>query len=116
VSSVERYANDPIETDHGQLKHPLWPMRSLRTDRTAQVGIAGHAFVQYLRRGHYELDSTPSGPRLATAFTKRLELAAANLLRRTHIPFDVGPTYATRVQALAATRARELEVEGSNLR
>jgi hypothetical protein len=30
-------------------------MRGLQTDRTAQVVIAGHAFVQNLRRGHYEL-------------------------------------------------------------
>jgi hypothetical protein len=25
------------------------------TDRTAQVVIAGHAFIQNVRRGHYEL-------------------------------------------------------------
>ena len=30
-------------------------MRGLRTDETAQVIIAGHAFVQNLRRAHYEL-------------------------------------------------------------
>jgi len=30
-------------------------MRGLQTDRTAKVVIAGHAFVQNLRRGHYEL-------------------------------------------------------------
>jgi hypothetical protein len=30
-------------------------MRGLRTDRTAQVIIAGHSFIQNLRRGHYEL-------------------------------------------------------------
>jgi transposase-like protein len=72
---VERYANNPIEADHGQLKHRLKPMRGLRTDRTAQVIIAGHAFVQNLRRGHYELghDVAP-GSRVAAAFT---ELAQA---------------------------------------
>ena len=52
---VERYANNPIEADHSQLKHRLRAMRGLRTDRTAQVIIAGHAVVQNLRRGHYEL-------------------------------------------------------------
>jgi transposase-like protein len=41
---VEPYANNPIEADHSQLKHRLRPMRGLRTDRTAQVIIAGHAF------------------------------------------------------------------------
>jgi transposase-like protein len=43
---VERYENNPIETDHGQLKRRLRPMRGFQTDRTAQVVIAGHAFVQ----------------------------------------------------------------------
>jgi len=40
---VEQYANNPVEADHGQLKHRLRPMRGLRTDQTAQVIIAGHA-------------------------------------------------------------------------
>ena len=59
---VEQYANNPIEADHGQLKRRLRPMRGLQTDRTAQVVIAGHAFVQDLRRGHYELgvDARPA--------------------------------------------------------
>jgi len=50
-------------------------MRGPRTDRTAQTIIAGHAFVQNLRRGHYELglDATPA-LRVAAAFT---ELVAA---------------------------------------
>ena len=30
-------------------------MRGLQTDRTAGVIIRGHAFMQNLRRGHYEL-------------------------------------------------------------
>ena len=50
---VERYANNPIDADHGRLKHRLRPMRSLRTDRTAAVVTAGHAFVQNPRRGDY---------------------------------------------------------------
>jgi hypothetical protein len=37
----------------GTLK--LRPMRGLKTDRTARVVIAGHAFMQNVRRGHYEL-------------------------------------------------------------
>jgi transposase-like protein len=72
---VEQYANNPIEADHGQLKRQLRPMRRLQTDRTGQVVIAGLAFVQNLRRGHYELgvDAFPA-LRIATAFT---ELAQA---------------------------------------
>jgi transposase, IS6 family len=71
---VEQYANNPIEADHGQLKHRLRPMRGLRTDRTAQVVIAGHAFLQNLRRGHYELgvDARPA-LRIAAAFTELAE-------------------------------------------
>jgi transposase-like protein len=72
---VEQYANNPIEADHGQLKRRLRLMRGLQTDRTAQVVIAGHAFLQNLRRGHYELGiEARSALRVAAAFT---ELAQA---------------------------------------
>jgi transposase-like protein len=72
---VERYANNPIQADDSQLKHRLRPMRGLRTNNTAQVIIAGHAFLQNLRRGHYELAiDAPPALRVATAFT---ELAQA---------------------------------------
>ncbi|MFI5896982.1 IS6 family transposase [Actinoplanes sp. NPDC051513] len=72
---VEQYANNPIEADHGQLKRRLRPMRGLQTDRTAQVVIAGHAFLQNLRRGHYELAvGVRRALRVAAAFT---ELAQA---------------------------------------
>jgi transposase-like protein len=72
---VEQYANNPIEADHGQRKRRLRPMRGLQTDRTAQVVIAGHAFLQNLRRGHYELGiEARSALRVAAAFT---ELAQA---------------------------------------
>lgn len=72
---VERYANNPIEADHSRLKHRLGSMRGLRTDKTAQVIIAGHAFMQNLRRGHYELAiDAPPTLRVAAAFT---ELAQA---------------------------------------
>jgi hypothetical protein len=45
-------------------------MRGLRTDKTAQIIITGHALVQNLRRGHYELtaDIRPA-QRVAAAFT-----------------------------------------------
>ena len=55
VHDTEQYANNRIENDHGRLKARLRPMRGLRTDRTASVVIRGHAFIQNLRRGHYEL-------------------------------------------------------------
>ena len=42
----------------------------MRDDLTAQVVIAGHAFVWILRRGHYELgiDANPA-LRIQAAFT-----------------------------------------------
>jgi transposase, IS6 family len=49
------YANNRVEADHGRLKARLRPMRGLKRDRTASVVIRGHAFIQNLRRGHYEL-------------------------------------------------------------
>jgi transposase, IS6 family len=50
-------------------------MRGLRTDHTARVIIVGPAFMQNLRRGHYELATeTPRPLRAAAAFA---ELAQA---------------------------------------
>jgi len=72
---VERYVNNAVEADHGRLKHRLRAMRGLRTDRTAQTVIAGHAFVQNVRRGHYELGvDVPPALRVVVAFS---ELARA---------------------------------------
>ena len=70
-----QYANNRVENDHGRLKARLRPMRGLQTDRTASVIIRGQAFVQNLRRGHYELgvDALP-GLAVAAAFD---ELARA---------------------------------------
>jgi transposase-like protein len=68
---VERYANNPIESDHGRLKHRLRAMRGVGSDRTVQVITTGHAFVQNLRRGHYELGlDAPPGLRIAAAFSE----------------------------------------------
>jgi transposase-like protein len=52
---TEQYANNRVECDHGRLKARLRPMRGLKQDHSTRVIIAGHAFVQNLRRGHYEL-------------------------------------------------------------
>jgi IS6 family transposase len=52
---TEQYANNRIEADHGRLKARLRPMRGLKQDRSARIIIAGHAFVQNVRRGQYEL-------------------------------------------------------------
>jgi transposase-like protein len=52
---TDRYANNRVECAHGRLKARLRPMRGRKQDRSARVIIAGHAFIQNLRRGHYEL-------------------------------------------------------------
>lgn len=73
---TEQYPNNPSEADHGRLTSRLRAMRGLTQLRSAQVISTGHAFVQCLRRGHYELgvDVDPRH-RLAAAFT---ELALAS--------------------------------------
>jgi transposase-like protein len=66
---TDRYANNRIEADHGRLKARLRPMRGLRQDGSVSVIIAGHAFVQNVRRGYYEVAvEEPAGRRLAVAF------------------------------------------------
>jgi IS6 family transposase len=65
--------NNVIEADHGRLKARLRPMRSLKRLRSARVISAGHAFVQNLRRGHYELGlDIDRRQRLAAIFTELL--------------------------------------------
>ena len=64
--NTAQYANNRVECDHGRLKARLRPMRGLKTARTAQVVIAGHALMQNIRRGHYEL-GVKAVPRLRAA-------------------------------------------------
>jgi transposase-like protein len=72
---TDRYANNAVECDHGRLKARLRPMRAFKQDRSARVICAGHAFVQNVRRGHYELSADePANRRVAVAFD---ELARA---------------------------------------
>jgi transposase-like protein len=71
-----RDANNRVECDHGRLKARLWPVPGLKTDRTASAVIRGHAFIQNLRRGHYELGvDAPNGHlRIAAAFHELAEV------------------------------------------
>jgi len=69
LHTVERYANNPIEADHGRLKARLRPMRGLKRHRSARILAAGHAFAQNLHRGHHELSTdVPARHRLREAF------------------------------------------------
>jgi transposase, IS6 family len=69
LHDTTQYANNRVEADHGRMKARLRPMRGLKRDRNASVVMRGHAFVQNLRRGHYELgvEARP-GLNLAAAF------------------------------------------------
>jgi transposase-like protein len=68
---VGQYANNAIEADHGRLKARLRPMRGLkRTASTRRISL-GHALVQNLRRGHYELGvELPANRRVSAAFAE----------------------------------------------
>ena len=69
LHDTEQYANNTIEADHGRLKARLRPMRGLKTFQSARVLAAGHAFVQNIRRGHYEIAiDGPPQRRLLEAF------------------------------------------------
>ena len=72
---TEQYANNSVEADHSRLKARLWPMRGLKRLRSARLISTGHASLQNLRRGHYEL-GVDADPRhqLSAAFA---ELALA---------------------------------------
>jgi IS6 family transposase len=61
LHTVEQYASNPVEADHGRLKARLRPMRGLKRHRSARVLAAGHAFVQNLRRGHYDISADAPG-------------------------------------------------------
>ena len=71
---TEQYGNNPVEADHGRLKARLRPMRGLKQFHSARVISAGYAFVQNVRRGHYELGSDTDPKNRLTAFA---ELAIA---------------------------------------
>jgi transposase-like protein len=68
---IEQYANNRVEADHAQFKHWLRPTRGIKTLTDLRILATGHAFVQNLRRGHYEIAADePTGRRLAVVFTK----------------------------------------------
>jgi transposase, IS6 family len=69
--NTAQYANNRVECDHGRLRSQLRSMRGLRRDHTARVIMRGHALMQNIRRGHYELgtDARPHR-RIETAFTE----------------------------------------------
>jgi transposase-like protein len=68
---TEQYANNRVEADHARFKARLRPMRGLKTIRSLRTIAAGHAFVQNLRRGHYDLTTgVPAHDQVRLAFTE----------------------------------------------
>jgi transposase-like protein len=66
---VEQYAN-VVEADHGRLKARLRPMRGLKCLASARALATGHAIVQNLRRGHYDITADlPVHDRIRVALT-----------------------------------------------
>jgi transposase, IS6 family len=68
---LAHYSNNAVEADHGRLKARLRPMRGLKTALSLRTIAAGHAFVQNLHRGHYELAvDVLAHDRVRAAFTE----------------------------------------------
>jgi transposase-like protein len=69
--NTARHAHNRIKADHGRLKARLRPMRGLKRDDSARVIVRGHALMQNLRRGHYELGvDARTHRRVVHAFTE----------------------------------------------
>ena len=105
LHDTTQYANSRIECDHGRLKSRLRPMRGLRTDRTASTVIRGIAFVQNLRRGHYELGVEARHVRLRVAAASMNSPTRSDRTTRPHrcaAPLDP-PTQQRPVARVGAT-------------
>jgi IS6 family transposase len=61
LHTVEQYADNPIETDHGRLKAPAPADAGPEMTQAARILATGHAFVQNLRRGHYDIATDVPG-------------------------------------------------------
>jgi transposase-like protein len=57
IHTRRRYANNPVECDHGRFKARWRPMRGMKRAAAVSVVARGHAFIQNLRRGHYRLSA-----------------------------------------------------------
>jgi hypothetical protein len=100
-----------------QLKQRLRPMRGLRTDRTTQVVIAGHAFLQNLRRGHYELARrrpARAADRRCVHRTRSGDLGGAHAGLR--LPTDLSTQHSRRGQPeplVDGTEGKVIEADGT---
>jgi len=77
VATARRPSHDgairhtPVEADHGRIKARLRPMRGLKRQHSARTPTVSHAFVQNLRRGHYDIATEHlANERLAATFSE----------------------------------------------
>jgi hypothetical protein len=59
-----KHASNSVEGGNGRLKASLLRMRGVKSAETAAVVVAGHPFIQKIRRGFYDADqdlTPPSG-------------------------------------------------------
>jgi transposase, IS6 family len=66
---TSKYLNNGMERDHGHLKQRFYPMRGFKQATSADTFSRGHALIQNLRNGFYDLTvMVPRVLRLATAW------------------------------------------------
>jgi hypothetical protein len=95
---IERYANNGSKPTTPELKRLLRPMRGIKTMTGLRVIATGHAFVQNLRRGHYEIATDePAGRRLA--------LCSPNWPRRSDLKPEQPAAWQTLLSAIATDPA-----------
>src|ERR1700730_2775355 len=81
-STTEQYASKRLEADPARLKSRLRPMRGLKRDHSARVIMRGHALMQNIRRGHYELAvETRPCRRVAGAFSELAGTICTDIVR-----------------------------------
>ena len=69
IITAEGPKSNPAGQSRGQAFRHAQPMRGLKRHRSARILAAGHAFVQNLRRGHYDIAThVPARHQLRTAF------------------------------------------------
>ena len=68
-----RYRTNGIERDHGFLKERLRPMRGLKSIRSANVFVVGHALVRNICRGFYSPAEAPKRLMLAWSWNRLSE-------------------------------------------
>jgi len=98
---TEQYGNNPLEFDHGLLKSRLRAMRGLKQLRCAQVITAGRAFIQNIRRRHYELAAEETVSRSwlpSTRWSGRSNQPRSELLDCSYCAMQQPPSNSTAIR------------------